>query len=109
MKGKWEHQPDHLFTNAAGSKIEFLSPGSRVSLISQSGKLEVQIDGAPVRDVFRQKDLQPDESGRTVINIENSRLVAILKNLTPGKTKVSIQLPQNATVGMGIYCIYGEI
>jgi hypothetical protein len=104
-KGTWKVEDECITTEDPLAEIEFMSPGTCVSVLAKSSsqvmdtaKISVEVSGAPAFDAMRGADLSFDDEGASSAKVIEPRLYHLLKGLGPQQRKITLRFQHSARV-----------
>ena len=98
--GNFKKQDQGLLIEDSSAFVIFRCRGKRFSLIAKTanetvekGRITVELDGAPVFDVFIGDHLRTDENGATSIDIKDAQLYHSVRDLPPENQWITLTFP----------------
>ena len=111
LSGNWIQDGDRIATQDSKARLDFVSPGSGVSIVAQAlppaedlGKIVVEVEGIPAYDAFCGGDLGFDDEGSSTLRPEKPQLYHLLESLPSKNRWVTLRFPH---AGQGAVAIYG--
>ncbi len=114
LKGRWKKEKEWIETDDSDAQIQFKAMTPFVALVAgpakellelESARIAIEINEAPIIDLFSGKNIEFDEEGRTVVRCLHPGFFHILKDLTVDLKTIHLFFPIAKRIPVRIYSI----